>query len=201
MRQVILGLGTGRCGTASLTALLDFQDESRVTHEGCPVPWDVNEKKAVMHLVRMLAHDEKYIGDVGYYWLNYVPFIIPFIDVRFICMYRPIAEVVGSYMKEYAHTRNLMVKESSEHYFPGDPDDFPAYMPRFDLPMKEAIEAYCDGYYDLSKQWEQMYPTNFRIFDIDNLNTMAGVQSILRFAGFENIIPKVGIRLHGKEKN
>ena len=36
-KRIVIGLGTGRCGTLSLTGLLNSQRSARVTHEGTPL--------------------------------------------------------------------------------------------------------------------------------------------------------------------
>jgi len=41
IRKLIIGLGTGRCGTMSLSKLLSMQENTIVSHEtGTPLPWD-----------------------------------------------------------------------------------------------------------------------------------------------------------------
>ncbi len=72
MAKVVIGLGSGRCGTMSLGSLLNLQINSLVTHEGLPMPWnrepDVHEEM----FNRLFARDAAIMGDSGYYWINYV---------------------------------------------------------------------------------------------------------------------------------
>ena len=44
MRRLVIGLGTGRCGTVSLSRLLNAQPDAQVRHELRPyLPWAVDE--------------------------------------------------------------------------------------------------------------------------------------------------------------
>jgi hypothetical protein len=126
MARLVIGCGTGRCGTMSLANLLDSQDNAWVTHELMQLPWkfnkfalhnvlvqmiltinpdelcippdklkelvdDFNSETYDANLYRQLFEDreEDIIGDVSYWWINYVKELIGiFPDARFVCLQR-----------------------------------------------------------------------------------------------------------------
>jgi len=65
--------------------------------------------------------------------------------------------------------------------------------PRFDAGKEEALGLYWDYYEVISEMYEQAFPDNFRIFPVEYLNTRDGCESILDFAGYDEMIVKVGI--------
>ena len=45
MSRIVLGIGTGRCATASLATLLNEQEDSSVSHEVRPLlPWNTENR-------------------------------------------------------------------------------------------------------------------------------------------------------------
>ena len=75
-KKVILGIGTGRCGTVSLSHLLNKQKDSRFSHElkikiekktdySTPLPWKCNDKAFNSAWNSILNYDGNYVGDVS----------------------------------------------------------------------------------------------------------------------------------------
>ena len=100
-KTVIFGLGTGRCGTTSLSKLLNSQDNSLVGHELFPIlPWNTNKSvfEFKFHQLNHQTHAYDVVGDVGMYYLPYVTSLLYSFqnthNVKFIIMERNIDEVV-----------------------------------------------------------------------------------------------------------
>src|SRR5882672_2759331 len=120
--MIVIGLGTGRSGTASLAKLLNAQHDALCFHEmnpssvrftGTPRPiLDGGDPSMVtVDLSRRVsaeAYDSlrrmkrvKLIGDIALYYLTYVEAIArhnP--NVRFICLRRDVESTVKSWMKK-----------------------------------------------------------------------------------------------------
>ena len=90
MAKLILGMGTGRCGTRSLAELLNQQPETEVTHEQPPLfPWiPRSDQSIVARLERFERRNSGgFTGDVASFYLPYVDQIVsarP--DVRIVCL-------------------------------------------------------------------------------------------------------------------
>lgn len=173
-KKVIIGLGSGRCGTKSLSHLFDSQPDSSFTHEALPMPWNRNPADAQPEMFRRLfERDAKYIGDSGYYWINYVGDMIDVKpDAKFICLQRDRQEVIESM---WDHSRGLNTHPT---------DDWYMMYPRYDTDRKSAVGLMWDDYRWIANQLIGKYFDSFRVFDVDRLNDEDGVNAILDFAGF-----------------
>ncbi|KKN52251.1 hypothetical protein LCGC14_0614710 [marine sediment metagenome] len=186
-RKVIIGLGSGRCGTMSLQRLLNSQGNSKVTHENLPIPWDNEPDVAEQRIEELLELDADIIGDVGYYWLNHVERMLQAAsNTKFICLKRKRQEVIESM---WAFSRGLNVHPIKEWY---------RMYPRYDTDRKTAIGLMWDDYYIISERLQEKHPGQFRIWDTDALNSKTGVEAILDFVEIpkENQVVQVGIKLN-----
>ena len=177
---MLFGLGTGRCGTESLTALLNSQPELLVTHERLPAPW-VSDKKFLAKLIKYLqAYQAEIVGDVAFYHLNYVPLILD-IDNRtkFICLKRNKKETVDSYDRQTSFNpknglgeRNHWTDRNSKFWIPNKwrlDGVWDKCYPKFDLDRLDAIAEYWELYYEIANYFEKRFPENFRIFMMQEL--------------------------------
>lgn len=148
-KKLIIGLGTGRCGTMSLANLLNFQIDAHISHEmgGKPMlPW----KKKIPdfdHFMRViLGRKETYVGDIAFYLLPYWKELLKLnIETYFVVMKRDKEETVASYMTKTLRENPFMLHEGKEwnHY------DWDKCYPKFDRQSKQqAVAAYYDFYYE-----------------------------------------------------
>ena len=196
MRQVIIGLGSGRCGTMSLAHLFDIQDGCGCTHEEyntdrLSLRWKDDLFVLPYAVINLLLNYEETVGDVGWYWLNYVPFIVGYIpNVRFVCLQRDRDETIDSYRRRRDNQIAMFGPDGANSPM------FPMYQQYDNIPPDEKLALYYDEYYAQAESHEKFYPNNFRIFSIENLNTEEGQKEILDFAGFKNHRYKVGVKLN-----
>ena len=95
-KKLIFGLGTGRCGTVSLSELLNIQAGFAVTHESEPLlPWEFDKKAIEKKLEQLLQYEGAVVGDVAFYYLPYVEYILSgYANAKFICLKRDKAETL-----------------------------------------------------------------------------------------------------------
>ena len=103
----VLGIGTGRCGTTSLTRLLKAQPGVHATHEARPLlPWNPRKSKEnvvdrVCRLVAAAPPRARIVADVALYYLPYVATILRhWPATRVICLRRDRAEVIESFARK-----------------------------------------------------------------------------------------------------
>ncbi len=98
-QRIVLGMGSGRCGTLSLARLLSRQPGVMFSHEDPPLlPWQrepgdrvIRERFARWRRSRQAA----IVGDVASFYLPYVEEAIAVEPaIRIICLRRPREEVV-----------------------------------------------------------------------------------------------------------
>ena len=180
-RKLIIGLGTGRCGTKSLSVLLSLQPNTVVPHEYqvTPLPW-VFSQEAIEKKIKSL---DMINGDVGFYYVNYIDFIAKlYPKAYFICLQRSRKEVIDSYMRK-TQRRNHWINHDGKTWQP-DPKWDAAY-PKFNTCNKAlAIGMYYDLYYEKIFSLSLKYPKNLKVFNMDCLNNERGIRNILGFCGF-----------------
>jgi hypothetical protein len=193
-KSVIFGLGTGRCGTTSLSKLLNAQENALIGHELFPIlPWDANKNafEFKYHQLNHQSHAYDIVGDVGMYYLPYVTSLLYSFqnthNVKFIIMERNIEEVVESYVEKFKIQGNnpLQLHDGTKWKIVPDWDRaFPKYTSK--ISISDAISRYCSDYFRLSRVVKDAHPENVKIFNMNCLNNESGVNSILDFAGIEN---------------
>jgi len=200
-RQLIIGLGTGRSGTTSLTKLLDAQPSSFFVHEGGfkvetggnskkilhLLPW--NKDLKLMHRLFEILENESegydFYGCVALYFLPYVSDIVKkYPHVKFICLVRSRAEVIKSFSIHAGDFNWWMNHDGSQ--FRKDPIWDPSFPKLNAHTREEAIGKYWDDYFEATLELESAYPNNFKAFDLEILNTPEGINKLLDFAGYPN---------------
>ena len=198
MPKLIVGLGTGRCGTWSLTKFFQKQENFSSTHEAYFLPWRHDCLRCYSVIVQLFQNQTEYISDVGFYWIKYVEDAISILpDTKFICLKRERSSVVESFDHNTPYT-NYWTDIASVHWDwkMWEISHLNAMFPSYDLPKREAIGKYWDEYYTMASAYEKTHPNNFKIFDVNNLNTKDGQNSILDFVGFPSTGRSVGTENH-----
>jgi len=98
-KKVVIGFGTGRCGTKSLARFLNKQEGVDISHEGLPLPFHPCWGQYFDTLAALMLRDSPIVGDVSAGWLFYVDRIITDFPDNFIILLdrRNIGEVVESF--------------------------------------------------------------------------------------------------------
>ena len=166
---MIIGIGSGRCGTQSLARLLNEQPGQRVTHEqlGDQVPWG-----DAIGYSGTLKGD----GDVAFYWLPAVRRLLKTdMASRIICLKRPMGPTVDSYLRK---TDGFNPWQDSGARWS---KCYPHYPP--DISKRTAVERYWHDYYGTAQVLEADFPERFRVFPTDYLNHTQRQRELLLFAG------------------
>ncbi len=183
--KLIIGLGTGRCGTTSLARLLSAQMNAHISHEFDTIPtrvipiWNTGGEKIIETLTQLQQAPHQLIGDVALFHLPYVELIAQsFPHVRFICLKRPKRATVQSFMKK--------TEFDDPWRSTGNPPKGPwsNAFPKFNAPTKKAAcEMYWEYYYQECNRLQKLFPDSFFMFNTEDLNTSYGVKSILTACG------------------
>lgn len=196
--MILIGLGTGRCGTHSLATLLKNQESTRITHEFGDTPavtWEVDENilsKIIHSFTRIDNQSPLFTGDVGFYHLPYVDRYIEEWkeDVKFIAIKRDANETIKSYHK-WTEGRNHW----QEHPNGSKPCVWDPCYPKYDVKNKnQALQLYWEDYYDRIDEFMEKYPNQFYLMDMYDLNDKDKIKSMLEWCGYKNPKLDVGIR-------
>lgn len=197
----VLGVGTGRCGTVSLSSVFNSQHDTSSSHESIISPWEFNEGFLSKN-IGMLLHRQyisKVASEVAFYLLPYCQRIIEmYPETKVVCFKRDMKETATSYMKKTVGRNHWTLPSKKPEY--GDWRDDPTWdscYPKYDLPKFEAIIQYWNDYYTYSETLQAKFPDNFRIFDMKStLQSEAAQLKMLSFCGFKIMKPIIGIKLN-----
>ena len=191
-KQLIISIGTGRCGSVSLSKFLSAQEYVSVLHEGRLdshkirklIKWGNDEKNLFEWLEFLLSLDgNKFVGDTGMYYLPYIEQIIDkYPQVKIIVMERDKGEVVKSYIKKTIG-RNHWFDHDGKEWDKDDKWD-PCY-PKYDIVNKEkALEKYWEDYKSQTDNLILKFPDKIKKWTIQSLNTLNGKNEILNFLNY-----------------
>jgi len=174
-RKLIIGLGTGRCGTSSLAYLLSQQEETYASHE--QTPWQ-EWSGPVGHRVMKLfdRSKDKFQADCCWSYLPHVEQILkakP--NTKFVCMYRDKEGYLDSAEKKCAEVFKGEIQEQHKRFWPAC----------FGLERDELSEYY-DQYKNTALWYAQEFPRQFFLMDMESLNDPESTELLLRWLGYEN---------------
>lgn len=189
-QKLIIGLGTGRCGTTSLCRLLGLQNNSHFTHEFGASPlvnWQSNKIDFDKIYQKLRVRKEKFIGDVAFYNLPYWKYILDLkeYDTKFIILKRNKQDVIKSYMRTTTSNNPFLEHDRTKWKIYGWDKCYPK-MNTSD--KEEAISMYYDYYYGLCRK----IPSDTCYwFNTDMLNDQEECVKLLKWCGFKE--PKFNI--------
>ena len=184
IRRVIIGLGTGRCGTQSLSTILSNQRDCIVTHEKIRPPvWGYKFEELRDYLNTLPISNV--IGDVSFYNLPHSKELLhTYPGVKFIVLKRSRSEVVESYMKKTTfngvNRNHWQIHDGSEY----SKCIWDLAYPKFDAKDKEsALQAYWDYYYE---ECEKIPEEKRYSIDVSDLNSQDNCIKMLKWCGIES---------------
>jgi len=195
---VYIGIGTPRRGSRSMTALLNKQKDMVCWDEMNRIQWEPEKWLFYYNLMKLLATDSRHVGDNGFYWLNYVEWLIEWerkilhvyrpVKMQVVCLRRGREETVDSLLRNIdpSDCTNFTSKES-EHWVRYNQHH--QWYPKYDLPNREAVEKYWDDYYVEAQRLCDKYPSKVRMWETDDaLNNEYIQHDMLKWIGFDNPI-------------
>ena len=199
--RLVFGLGSGRSGSTTLSALFAAQAHTCWSHEHPPmVAWGKDGRNEVdFHLTRMtlLARLYRVVVDVSHWWLPKLPALLQADPrARFVVIRRDRAATVASFIR----TKGLDKPQGINHWMNHDGVRFrrnawDRCYPKFQVDdPEEAIGLYWDRYYTMADEAARRNPGQVRVFDIEALTDLSGQRAILEFCGYESPVLVPGLR-------
>lgn len=182
-KNVIIGLGTGRCGTVSLTNLLNSQDCCVAEHESNAgkETWGDNFKDLSYYIDNK---SEKYVCEVSFYNLPYTNQLIAKYDnVKFVILKRDRQEVIDSYMKKTSGRNHLQLHDGTHYKHCVWDSAYPKF--KEDVDKAGSIGLFWDMYYNSCADIDQSLCYNM---NTDDLNDEVECLNMLNFCGFKTPI-------------
>jgi hypothetical protein len=199
-------IGTGRCGTKSMTYVLNEQENVKAEHEMMKCHWEYNDidiQRNVRHLLGLVKYNDDIDLAVAaaFYFLPYSEMLIEKYNAKIVCLKRAKEEVVDSYLRKWKNKNqfspnNPAVTTSDYKYYIRNYWHF-TYPTFKNKDVREATSQYWDLYYEMSSEFQLRFPSNFRVFDMHSvLNTEKGQVGALEFMGVGATKLLLNIRLN-----
>jgi len=173
-RKIIIGFGTGRCGTKSLAEFLNKQPGLNVTHEGVALGWYPALADTDTHINHFFKRTGDIIGDVGFYWVNYLDLVLhrhP--NVKVVNLVRDDKEVVESFWNHHVEEGEPISVSVDWYGFPYDSAER----------TKDALKTMVTRYRYLEAQLFKMYPFSIYRLDTYSLNNKKEMSRVLDWIG------------------
>lgn len=182
MKNIIIGLGTGRCGTVSLTNLFKSQSSCVAEHEYTAhnsqhgEVWGDNFMELVDYIE---SKSEKFVCEISFYNLPYIDQLIDrYDDVKFIIMKRDRQETINSYLKKTINRNHWQEHDGTRYKY----CKWDSAYPKFEGADKaDSIGMYWDYYYETCSNINQALCYNL---NLDDLNNEGKCLDMLSFCGF-----------------
>ncbi len=183
--RLVLGCGTGRCGTGSLAALLNYQEDSAVSHECRPhLSWNAPWKDRCERLTTIAGRSARIVGDVSFWHIVSLSRVFEaFPEAKVICLQRDKQETVDSWLALVSYEGSNYWQDHNGLQWKHVKHDrlFPDF--NHATGVRDACGMWWDWYYARAECVEKVFPSMFRVFPLKLLNDSDGVRRILSFAG------------------
>lgn len=180
-RTILIGCGTGRCGTTSLAKLIGGCKDAVCEHERRPLlPWLFNEDLFQERVKWFSTSKAAVTGDVAYFYLPYLEKLIGVLPgLKIVCLERDRQAVIDSFMWKTRWQNRWNDHDGTEWAKDAVWDQT---FPNYDIMDKQgAIGAYWDDYRIRIRRIANKFPLNVLLVKMEELNTFKGQQSIFDF--------------------
>jgi hypothetical protein len=195
--SVVLGLGSGRCGSTSLTALVGSAGDSIATHENPPlVYWEPLAEQRDFHFERLtrLAGHFALVFDASHWWLNLAEaFLAHFPGGKIVGLHRELEACARSFL-----ARKALGRGSINHWAPAGNGIWrhniwdPVY-PTYPAPASaaldpdgaklESIRRYVREYNDALHALAERWPARVFLMGTEELADAAAQRRLFAFLG------------------
>jgi hypothetical protein len=200
--RVALGLGPGRCGSTSLTAIVATIPGSCCTHENRPiVDWQPHEEQVQFHLRRLavLVRYFPIVFDAAHWWLNLADRVIAqFPDAKLIGLARDRAACARSFIAVKGAYNHWAAPQAPWRSSSWDPA-YPSYALPAVADAEEArrllILAYIDEYAGKLDALARRHPDSCLLLQMGALSVPAMQTRLFRHLGMEGNIGDVRLNV------
>ena len=208
--MVVVGLSAGRTETKELYTFLNSEDYISVSYESDlnNISW-YDSENIIINRIKLLENEMytnnrknnknyKIFGEVAFYFLPYLELVIQnFPYIKFIYITKDKNRIIKNLLKMTSSRRNLITRlfygsKTKNHWMLHNgvkwEKDFllDKCYPKYDSnSRKNAIELFCDEYYQIIRTLIKKYPNNLKIFYSDELKSDYGRNKVLSFIGIK----------------
>lgn len=174
-KKILIGYGTGRCGTQSLAGFLDQQTGFSVTHERVALNWYPAFTDTEVAIRRFTSRPGKVVGDVGFYWVHYLDLILRrYPGAKAVNIRRDLDEVIESFWS--------YMRPDVQNFGASGWKGYPFDSYRQD---KDAIAFTVRRYRFMEEEVVKQYPASIFLMKTEDLNDPEMLTGLLGWIGME----------------
>ncbi|MBI1246209.1 hypothetical protein GC197_00005 [bacterium] len=202
--NLVLGIGTGRCGSTTLAAIFSELDDCISTHENPPaIFWEPRKEQVEFHFrrIEMLRSRYQVVFDGSHWWLNVLDQVFQhYPTAKAVGLYRSTDSCVKSFMRIKRKGPN-----SINHWMePGCPlwvaNPWDPMYPSYPIPSEdevgpnrtwkeEMIRRYVDQYNTALRAWHERAPDRVFLLAMDELNDRDKLSELSAWLGIPGLKP------------
>jgi len=209
--EIILGIGSGRCGSTSLCAAVASVPEACAVHEIPPlIYWEPLDEQVQFHLdrMRLLADYYSVVFEAAHWWLNALDrFVAEFPGGKVIALHRNTDSCVRSFLNVKGRGRgsfNHWAPPESNFWAPNlwDPT-YPSYsvnvelVPDPDTAKAAMIERYVREYNQSLRQLAEIDPQRVLLVRTEDLASPATTARLNSLVGLPVTMPRSPLNAGG----
>jgi len=179
--NLILGIGTGRCGTLWLHDFIKAYIP-HITSESCKLGW-YYDGQFDLSIEPMKTWSKTEIAcDVGFLTLPHIEKLSKYFNIKIIILKREKEATIKSFLNWTNIKHNYWINHKSDCFY--ERDGWDIYFPKFNdfeyREKRDVISEYYDYYYDLCNKLENKYDLLWiKTEDLDNLETQKDILMFL----------------------
>ena len=189
-KRIILGCGTGRCGTFTLARLLR-RSGAAMTHEmntkqNLRLPFDIDKEKFTKVCKHFESVKQRAVGDSDLVYFRYLElFIEKYPDIKIVCLKRNKEDTIKSFVKKCGG-KNWWSKHGYKKWI-NDVINFIRF-PKYETEnLEEAIGLYWEYYYQEINRIRKKHPKNILMIETEKLSYREKQIEIYDFCGISRI--------------
>jgi hypothetical protein len=188
--QLIVGFGTGRCGTASLAAFLNQQPGYAVTHEAAGLSWVPAFTDTEVCIRQFSSRLGLAAGDVGFYWIHYLDLVLrQFEHAKAINIRRDLDDVIESFWS-YLSIEKPREPANGWYGYPYDSDKA----------TKDSLAYTMRRYRYMEHEVGKLYPGSIFLMGMEDLNKPDILDLLLNWIGTPHRKVTVPVRSNTREE-
>jgi hypothetical protein len=187
VKQLVIGIGTGRCGTNSLAALLNSQPDCFFSHESYRLDWEQRAADCPQFddFKYLLDREEPIAGDVSLGLSAQAKELMKrFEGLKVVCLRRDREKLIQSLIRASGG-------EETRSYYQTHPEDSPYHsdywyhkFPKFPVDDKrKAVKMYITEHYHITSALYNAYPDRVFIMDIAKIDDRIRLDRLFDFVG------------------
>ena len=199
--KLIIGIGTGRCGSSSLSQLLKEQNANTFFSHEHPIrlTWGKSDQRLEWHLQRfnLLSKHFDFFGDVSHWWLPHCERLLSlYPSCKIVALQRTKSETIQSFVN-IKKTKHGTINHWSSNDMNRIPNIWDECYPGYEITdIEECLTRYWEDYYTEVQALQEKFSDSVHIVSTEQFTDPEIQRQLLEFCGFNEVRINCDIHLN-----